>query len=172
MDLRLMVEPETNDALVASYTCPCGCNPHATYAKGAAHAVDGCCCGNTFAVGPDAGRRLIPTEGFALEVQPFDAPWGGPLEAAWLIGPSTHADDDHGDDHGHEHGNDHEHAGLAPGSALDPVCGMTVDIEIATERDLHLVHAGTDYYFCGRGCKLEFGDDPGKYLDPAYVPSM
>lgn len=57
-------------------------------------------------------------------------------------------------------------------TAIDPVCGMTVDIAAATASGLHLNHAGTDYYFCGRGCKLEFGDDPDKYLDPSYVPSM
>jgi len=67
----------------------------------------------------------------------------------------------------------HHQSDLAgPDSAIDPVCGMTVDIVTATARDLVLEHEGTTYYFCGRGCKLEFGDDPGKYLDPTYVPSM
>jgi YHS domain-containing protein len=31
---------------------------------------------------------------------------------------------------------------------------------------------GQTYYFCGKGCKLVFEDDPEKYLDPDYVPSM
>ena len=31
---------------------------------------------------------------------------------------------------------------------------------------------GREYVFCGKGCLLEFGDDPEKYLDPAYTPSM
>ena len=57
-------------------------------------------------------------------------------------------------------------------SATDPVCGMTVDIVTATARDLLAEHEGTTYYFCGRGCKLDFGEDPGKYLDPSYAPSM
>lgn len=61
---------------------------------------------------------------------------------------------------------------LAEGSALDPVCGMTVDKVTATGRDLVADHDGTTYYFCGRGCKLEFGDDPGRFLDPSYAPSM
>lgn len=62
----------------------------------------------------------------------------------------------------------------APGdaSALDPVCGMTVDKLAAEARDLVSDHEGTTYWFCGKGCKLEFGDDPGRFLDPAYVPSM
>jgi P-type Cu+ transporter len=57
-------------------------------------------------------------------------------------------------------------------SATDPVCGMTVDVVTATARGLVAEHAGTTYYFCGKGCKLEFGDDPGRYLDPSYEPSM
>ena len=63
---------------------------------------------------------------------------------------------------------------VEPGAdyATDPVCGMTVDILTATARDLSVQHEGTTYFFCGRGCKLDFGEDPGKYLDPSYVPSM
>jgi YHS domain-containing protein len=54
-------------------------------------------------------------------------------------------------------------------TAIDPVCGMTVD---TTTSQLSIEHSGTVYYFCGRGCLLEFRDDPAKYLDPSYVPSM
>ena len=54
-------------------------------------------------------------------------------------------------------------------TAIDPVCGMTVD---TTTSQLSLMHDAKVYWFCGRGCLLEFRDDPGKYLDPAYVPSM
>ncbi|MEO7119359.1 MAG: YHS domain-containing protein [Candidatus Limnocylindrales bacterium] len=60
----------------------------------------------------------------------------------------------------------------ASGSAIDPVCGMTVDIADATAKGLHEQHDGVDHYFCGKGCLLEFRDDPAKYLDPGYVPSM
>lgn len=59
-----------------------------------------------------------------------------------------------------------------PGTATDPVCGMSVDIVSATARDLMTEHDGVTWYFCGKGCKLEFGDDPGRFLDPSYVPSM
>lgn len=52
----------------------------------------------------------------------------------------------------------------------DPVCGMTVDPE--KKPDLHAEHNGTEYWFCGRGCLLEFRDDPDKYLDPRYIPMM
>lgn len=59
-----------------------------------------------------------------------------------------------------------------PGQATDPVCGMTVDAEKTKANGLTLEHEGTTYYFCGRGCRLEFGEDPGRYLDPSYKPSM
>jgi P-type Cu+ transporter len=53
--------------------------------------------------------------------------------------------------------------------AIDPVCGMEVDTatsELSWEFD------GTTYWFCGRGCMLDFQDDPAKYLDPDHTPSM
>ncbi len=53
--------------------------------------------------------------------------------------------------------------------AIDPVCGMEVETDLT---DLKLEHAGETYWFCGRGCMLEFRDDPDKYLDPTYKPSM
>jgi Cu+-exporting ATPase len=53
--------------------------------------------------------------------------------------------------------------------ATDPVCGMQVDTETS---DLKLEHDGITYWFCGRGCLLEFRDDPDTYLDPDYEPSM
>lgn len=49
----------------------------------------------------------------------------------------------------------------------DPVCGMDVDTE---KSQLSLEHEGQTYWFCGKGCMLEFKDDPDKYLDPNYVP--
>jgi Cu+-exporting ATPase len=51
--------------------------------------------------------------------------------------------------------------------AKDPVCGMDVDTETS---QLSIEHDGTTYWFCGKGCLLEFKDDPEKYTDPAYVP--
>jgi xanthine dehydrogenase accessory factor len=46
-------------------------------------------------------------------------------------------------------------------SAVDPICGMTV--EIATAKYTH-DYEGTTYYFCCAGCKAEFGRSPEKYL--------
>ncbi len=51
--------------------------------------------------------------------------------------------------------------------AKDLVCGM--DVDTATSK-LSLEHEGQTYWFCGKGCLLEFKDDPEKYLDPAYEP--
>jgi len=52
---------------------------------------------------------------------------------------------------------------------IDPVCGMEVDTETT---DLHLTYQDTTYWFCGRGCLLEFKDDPEKYLAEDHQPSM
>ena len=54
----------------------------------------------------------------------------------------------------------------------DPVCGMGVDTDAAREKGLATTHDGREYVFCGKGCFLEFSDDPGRYLDPEYVASM
>jgi YHS domain-containing protein len=55
---------------------------------------------------------------------------------------------------------------------IDPVCGMTVDIQVAGAKGLHSRHQDVDYWFCGRGCKLDFDEQPERFLDPAYRPSM
>ncbi|OJZ73859.1 carbon monoxide dehydrogenase [Mycobacterium paraffinicum] len=46
----------------------------------------------------------------------------------------------------------------APAEAVDPVCGMTVRIGPAAE---HLRLAGTDYWFCGPGCRTAFAGKAG-----------
>jgi len=53
---------------------------------------------------------------------------------------------------------------MAPTSALeaiDPVCGMTVEIATA-----HFTseYQGKTYYFCAAGCKRSFDKEPGKYV--------
>jgi YHS domain-containing protein len=60
----------------------------------------------------------------------------------------------------------------ATGHATDPVCGMTVDPDTARATGLVAEHDGQTYYFCGKGCLLEFRDDPATYLDPSHTPSM
>ena len=57
----------------------------------------------------------------------------------------------------------------SPGaSAVDPVCSMQVD---ATGNPLKFEHKGQTYFFCSRGCMLDFQDDPERYLDPSYQPA-
>jgi xanthine dehydrogenase accessory factor len=50
-----------------------------------------------------------------------------------------------------------------PTDALDPVCGMAVEIATA-----HFTseYAGTTYYFCAAGCKRSFDKEPKKYIQP------
>ena len=54
----------------------------------------------------------------------------------------------------------------------DPVCGMTVNREVASAAGLTAEYDGQSYYFCGRGCRLEFLDDPKRFFDPDYLPHM
>ena len=54
----------------------------------------------------------------------------------------------------------------------DPVCGMHVDPETQRAKGLAIDFEGREYVFCGKGCFLEFSDDPRRYLDPRYRPSM
>jgi xanthine dehydrogenase accessory factor len=54
-----------------------------------------------------------------------------------------------------------EEARPAPAEAIDPVCGMAV--EIATARYV-AAHAGQTYYFCSAGCKRSFEKEPSQYL--------
>ena len=53
----------------------------------------------------------------------------------------------------------------------DPVCGMEVEVE-TTPPALTVEYKGTKYYFCGRGCLLDFKDDPERILAQDYKPSM
>jgi Cu+-exporting ATPase len=86
---------------------------------------------------------------------------------AWAIGPSTHDEPGHAAD-GQGHHDPKEDAGRA----TDPVCGMTVEHETSRTKGLQSRHHDADYFFCGKGCKLEFDEDPERYLDSSYVPSM
>ena len=45
--------------------------------------------------------------------------------------------------------------------AIDPVCGMAVAIEGASEV---AVHDGVTYYFCGSGCRRRFEADPAAFV--------
>ena len=57
----------------------------------------------------------------------------------------------------------HHHHGAQAGSAVDPVCGMTVDPSTAKHRADYRDEA---YYFCSAGCKAKFAAAPEKYFKP------
>ncbi len=63
-----------------------------------------------------------------------------------------------------------EHRTVGPNE--DPVCGMTVEPEQARSKGLASTYEDREYVFCGKGCFLEFGDDPETFLAPDYAPSM
>jgi xanthine dehydrogenase accessory factor len=45
--------------------------------------------------------------------------------------------------------------------AIDPVCGMTVDVSTARHK---VDHEGTTYYFCAPGCARAFKKDPADFI--------
>jgi len=47
--------------------------------------------------------------------------------------------------------------------ATDPVCGMVVDVAGATWRE---AHGGRTVFFCARGCRDRFREDPDRYPAP------
>ena len=47
--------------------------------------------------------------------------------------------------------------------AIDPVCGMEVDTATSL---LSYEFEGTTYWFCAKGCLLDFKDDPHAFLSP------
>jgi xanthine dehydrogenase accessory factor len=60
-------------------------------------------------------------------------------------------------------------AAEAPASteAVDPVCGMTVEVASARHKARH---AGRDFYFCASGCRERFLAMPERYFTTAGAP--
>ena len=56
--------------------------------------------------------------------------------------------------------------------ANDPVCGMAVNPEIARAQGLASDYKGETYSFCGKGCKLDFDDEPARFFEAGYQPHM
>ncbi len=54
----------------------------------------------------------------------------------------------------------HAQAEQAHHEAIDPVCGMTVDVEATRSRT---THAGRTYYFCSAGCRERFIASPAEF---------
>jgi len=74
-------------------------------------------------------------------------------------------------DTGHHHadaagaccGGKHQASDQAPAVAIDPVCGMRVNIATAKHR---FQYRGQEYLFCGGRCRERFEADPAKFLKP------
>ncbi len=54
----------------------------------------------------------------------------------------------------------------------DPVCGMAVKPDDARAKGLNTTYEGREYFFCGKGCFLEFADDPSRFFKADYIPQM
>lgn len=78
---------------------------------------------------------------------------------------------DHHQDNQHEHQNRHADGAdcscetsesiLANTTAIDPVCGMTVEKEV----DEHVAtYQGRAYYFCSSSCRTLFFGSPSEYV--------
>ncbi|TKX77454.1 YHS domain-containing protein, partial [Halorubrum sp. SD626R] len=83
-----------------------------------------------------------------------------PGEAAAAGGDAEAATDAAGDDSGTAR--DGSDASADDETAIDPVCGMTVDPATA---DASVEHDGRTYHFCCHGCADSFANDPASYLD-------
>ena len=68
----------------------------------------------------------------------------------------------------HSHHN-HRHPEPSAGKALDPVCGMSVDI--ATAKHTHS-YAGRTWYFCSRHCLEKFATNPQQYAEKKTAPAV
>jgi len=63
-------------------------------------------------------------------------------------------------------------AGVHAASAIDPVCGMTVDEVKARAANRLSQYQGQNYYFCSDGCKKRFDADPAKHRAETKARSM
>lgn len=46
---------------------------------------------------------------------------------------------------------------------IDPVCGGTLDLELAREHALDIEYQGRVYLFCGPACRAHFERTPDRY---------
>src|SRR5207237_6766732 len=60
-----------------------------------------------------------------------------------------------------------DHSTAASGVRKDPVCGMTV----SADSPHRATHGGSEYFFCGAGCKKKFEADPERYLRVSGAPA-
>lgn len=98
-------------------------------------------------------------------------------QRAFLAAPELYLQDAHTSHHSSELSHPHHHADgtvctcatdTGPATAVDPVCGMTVQTSDA--KDV-AQHDGETYYFCSAGCKDRFIRDPAGYLKTSSAPA-
>ena len=56
-----------------------------------------------------------------------------------------------------------------PIQAIDPVCGMSVEVATAKHR---AQHSGKTYHFCSAGCRTKFIASPAQYLAGEIAPMV
>ena len=100
---------------------------------------------------------------FAADPQRFLAK--AAAEPASCCGGHAHGHDHHGHEHhGQErHGHEQPAAPATPDvhTAIDPVCGMTVDPHTTPHKH---AYKGRTYYFCAASCRTKFAKEPERYL--------
>jgi uncharacterized protein len=109
--------------------------------------------------GGGVGYAIDPICG--MQVRTSDAPATSTLGGQITYFCSDHCREKFESDYGR--GARSDASAPTAGSAIDPVCGMSVDPSSAAA---HRVHDGRDIYFCNPGCAERFDADPEKYLAP------
>jgi Cu+-exporting ATPase len=80
---------------------------------------------------------------------------------------SGHGWDGHGREMPHAECRGHNHEGVSSNTstsatvAIDPVCGMRVDVKTANHR---FTHHGSEYFFCSDRCRSRFALEPATFL--------
>src|SRR5260221_249645 len=77
----------------------------------------------------------------------------------WSLQESTDMPRHQHSHHGHERSG-HRSTDRRPGTAIDPVCGMSVDVATAKHRHSY---GGSVWHFCSRHCLDKFGAEPQRY---------
>jgi Cu+-exporting ATPase len=70
--------------------------------------------------------------------------------------------------HSHSSAHTHHHHDHAAASAVDPVCGMSVDPATARHK---IDHDGRSFYFCSDRCRTKFAENPAKYVGEKAQPA-
>ncbi|WP_296283308.1 heavy metal translocating P-type ATPase [uncultured Acinetobacter sp.] len=161
MTVTDLSKPHTNYQGETYYFCCNGClnkftaNPE-QYLDAQVETKSGCGC---------SSKTKPLTETQITEIQPQNASCCGakkpePVNTSSCCSGGNHAQHNHAGAK-HEH-HSHDHHTDQGNTAIDPVCGMTVD----QSTDLKTDYQGQTYYFCHPSCLDKFKNDPEPYLIP------